>query len=205
MYGFKAFFTALLPGLLLLPSPGVSQLRVIPQAGLYASVSDLGTVGSTEGALEVGEHETSMALGLTLDMVSASPIGLRISGLYGTRTEVPVGGIGCTGTACDLRSTLLGLSASAVLRPFSGGFPLQPYFVAGGGVKRYNFDFGSDSPLKDAFGDESLAAWVLGVGVDWDLGLARGTLELTDYLSDSAIRTGDRQHDFFLMLGIILG
>lgn len=197
---------ALLPGFLLLtPAHGEAQLRFVPQAGLYASVSDLGTVDSPEGALNVGEQDSSLAFGLTLDFESEGALGFRLSGTYGTDSEVPVGGIGCTGADCELRSTVLGLSAAAVLRPFSPGFPLRPYLLAGGGLKHYNFDFGADSPLKEAFGDESMATGVLGLGLEWNLAILRGTLEVTDYFSESVLDDGDTQHDFFVMVGLILG
>jgi hypothetical protein len=199
------FLSALFLGILFCPAPGMAQTRLIPQGGLYASVSDLGTVDSPEGAWDVGKQKTSLALGLTLDMGSSRTLGLRVTGIYGSKSEVPVGGVGCSGSACDLRSTLLGLSASAVLRPFSGGSNFGPYFLAGGGIKRYDFDFESDSPLEDAFGDKSKGAGVLGLGLEWNLGILKGNLELSDYISGSALKDGDRQHDFFLTVGLILG
>jgi len=191
--------------LFLAPTRGVAQLRIVPQAGLYASVSDLGTVDSPEGALEVGEQDTSLAFGVTLDFGSERALGFRLSGAYGTDSEIPVGGIGCTGVDCELRSTLLGLTAAAVLRPFPSGFPFRPYVMAGGGFKRYNFDFGSNSPLEEAFGDESVATGMLGLGMEWNLAILRGTLEVTDHFSESVLNDGDTQHDFFVMVGLILG
>ena len=198
-------FASFLVGFLLLPTPGNAQTRFIPQVGLFASVSDLGTVDSTDEAWDVGEHETSLALGLTLDFASDNTIGFRLTGLYGTDSEVPVGGIGCTGSACDLSSTLLGVSGSIVLRLLPRGSPLRPYLLGGGGIKRYDFEFSTDSQLEDAFGDESKATGVLGAGFDWDLGILKGNLELTDYISGSILEDGDRQHDFFLTVGLILG
>jgi hypothetical protein len=190
---------------LLLPAPGQAQTRLIPQVGLYASISDLGTVDTADGIRTVGEQETSLAYGLTLDMAYARTVGYRLTGLYGTRSEIPVGGIGCSGSECDLRSTLLGLSASVVLRLLPVSSPFRPYLLAGGGMKRYDFEFDSDSQLKDAFGDESKASGVLGAGFDWSLGILKGNLELTDYISGSVLEDGDRQHDFFLTVGLILG
>lgn len=202
----KVLYPALLLlAVLFLPAPGNAQSRLIPQVGLYAGISDLGTVETTDGIRKVGEQETSLAYGLTLDMASAKTVGFRVTGIYGSDSEVPVGGIGCEGAECDLRSTVLGVSASAVLRPFAGGGNLGPYLLAGGGLKRYDFDFESDSPLKDAFGDESKATLVLGVGFEWNLGLIKGNVELADYVSSSVVDGGDRQHDFFLTLGLILG
>ncbi|MFH1764489.1 MAG: hypothetical protein ABIF09_09885 [Gemmatimonadota bacterium] len=192
-------------GALLLPAPGDAQIRLIPQVGLYASVSDLGTVDTPDGVQTLGEQGTSLAYGLTLDMSSAKTIGYRVTALYGSDSEVPVDGIGCTGGACDLRTTLLGVSAGIVLRPFPVSSPFRPYILAGGGFKRYDFDFESDSPLKDAFGDESQATVVLGLGFDWNLGILKGNLELADYISGAFMEDGDRQHDFFLTVGLILG
>jgi len=196
-----AAFSLLIP--FLWPTLVSAQSRLIPQAGLYASVSDLGTVDTSDGIRNVGEQQTSFAYGLTLDLASGNTVGFRVTGLYGSDSEVPVGGIGCEGAACDLRSTLLGVSAAAVLRPFSGGGNLGPYLSVGGGIKRYDFDFDSESALKDAFGDESLAAFTLGAGFEWNLGLLKGNVELADYISSSP--DGDRQHDFFLTVGLVLG
>ncbi len=191
--------------ILTLPFSGQAQTRLIPQVGLYASVSDLGTVDTPEGVRNVGKQEASLAYGLSLDMSSARAIGFRITGIYGSDSEVPVGGIGCTGAACDLRSTLLGVSGSLVLRPFPATFPFRPYLLGGGGIKRYDFSFESDSPVKDAFGDESQATGVVGLGFDWNLGILSGNLELVDYVSGALLEDGDRQHDFFLTVGLILG
>ncbi len=200
-----SFPASLLLCVLFLPSAAEGQFRIIPQVGLYASVSDLGTVETTDGVRNVGEQETSLAYGLTLESASDSPLSLRVTGLFGSDSEVPVGGIGCTGSTCDLRSTLLVVSAGAVFRPLPAGSPLRPYALVGGGLKRYDFEFSSESTLDDAFGDESVATWVLGLGFDWDLGILNGNFELADYISDSALKGGDRQHDFFLTLGVILG
>jgi hypothetical protein len=191
--------------LLLLPIQGTAQFRIIPKVGLYASVSDLGTVDTPSGAKEVGENESSLALGVTLDLGSNNPLGVRFTGLYGTDSEVPVGGVGCSGSECDLQSTLLGLSGSVVWRPAGPASPLRPFFLAGGGIKRYDFEFSSDSQLDDAIGDESKGAVVLGLGLEWDLVLMRGTFELVDYIGSSVVEDGDRQHDFFLTVGLILG
>jgi len=198
-------FAALLVGILLLPAPGSAQTRIIPQVGAYASVSDLGTVDSADEILTVGEHETSLAFGLTLEFASDNSLGFRLTGLYGTDSEIPVEGIGCTGSACELRSTLLGVSGSIVLRLLPTGSPLRPYLLGGAGIKRYDFEFTTGSQLEDAFGDESKATGVLGLGFDWNLGILKGNLELTSYLSGSVLEDGEGQHDFFLTLGLIFG
>lgn len=196
---------ALIVVLLLLPPSLAAQLRIIPQGGLYVPVTDLGTVDNPEGAWDVGKRETSFAYGLTLESSSSGPLSFRVSGIYGSDSEVPVGGVGCEGSACNLRSTVLGLSGSVALRVLPEGWPFRPYFLAGGGLKRYDFDFRSDSPLEGVFGDESKAAALLGLGFDWNLGILKGIVELTDYVNGPLVEGGDRQHGFFLTVGLSLG
>jgi hypothetical protein len=89
--------------------------------------------------------------------------------------------------------------------PIPEGSPIRPFLLGGGGIKRYDFDFESDSPLEDTLDDNSSTTFFLGVGLHWDLWLLKGTLELTDYISESILENGDQQHDFFLTLGLVLG
>ena len=196
---------SILLALLLLAAPGSAQTRIIPQVGLYVSVSDLGELDTADGIRNVGEHESSLAYGVTLDFASHNTLGFRITGLYGSKSEIPVDGVGCTGSECDLQTTLLGVSGSVVLRLLPPSSPFRPYVLGGGGMKRFDFEFSSDSQLEDAIGDESQGSLVLGAGLDWDLGFLSGNLELTDFISDSILDGGDRQHDFFLTVGLILG
>lgn len=204
MYRTLAAATTLF-ALLLFAAPVSAQTRIIPQVGLYASVSDLGEVDTADGIRNVGEHESSLAYGVTVDFASYNTLGFRITGLYGSKSEVPVGGVGCAGTACDLRTTLLGVSGSAVLRLLPPSSPFRPYVLGGGGLKRFDFEFSSDSQLDDVIGDESKKSLVLGAGLDWDLGFLSGNVEVTDFISESILDGGDRQHDFFLTIGLILG
>jgi len=201
----SAALSILLLAAFLIPTTGEAQFRLIPKVGLYADVTDLGTVDTADGIKDVGEHETSLAYGLSLDFGSYNTFGFRVTGLYGSDAEVPVGGIGCSGTECVLRTTVLGVSGDVVLRLLPPGSILRPYLAAGAGIKRYDFEFSTDSQLDDAFGDESKFSGVLGVGMDWNLGILKGNVEVTDYISSSAIEDGDRQHDFFVTVGLILG
>jgi hypothetical protein len=187
-----------------LPGHGAAQLRLIPQAGLFAPVSDLGRVSTQDGAREVGERESSFAYGLALEVGGARTLGVRVSGMYGSDAEVPVGGIGCSGDACDLRSTVLTLTGSLVFRPFPSLLVIRPYVMGGGGLKRYDFDFSRSPFLENVMDDERELSGHLGIGVEWDIGVLGGTVELSDYMSPSPLDDGETQHDFFLTLGVIL-
>ncbi len=194
----------LMLGPLLGPASLPAQLRIIPQGGLYVPVTDLGTVSDPDGAWDVGRGQSSLAYGLTLESSTAGFLAFRVSGIYGSDSEVPVGGIGCEGDACNLRSTVLGISGGLTLRLLPEVSPLRPYLLAGGGIKRYDFDF-SDSPVKGSLRDGAKAAAVLGLGLDWNLGILKGIVELTDYISRPLVEGGERQHGFFLTVGLVLG
>ena len=196
--------STLLLGVLLLPAPGGSQLRLIPHVGLYAPVTDLGTVNTAEGIRDVGERESSLAYGVSLELGEGGFWAIRATGLYGSDAEVPVEGVGCNEETCSLRSTVLGLAGSLVLRPLPSTLLIRPYVLAGAGMKRYDFDFRFASPLEDLLNQERQVTGLLGLGLEWDVGLLAGTVELSDYVSGDVLKDGETQHDFFLTMGIIL-
>ena len=76
----RVFFAALLIGTLVFATPGKAQFRVIPQVGMYAPISDLGTVDTPDEVWTVGEHEAALALGLALDFASDNTVGFRVAG-----------------------------------------------------------------------------------------------------------------------------
>ncbi len=194
-------------GVATLPAAADAQLRLVPQAGLYAPVSDLGTVNTVDGARSVGTRDASFAYGLGAELGNPQGTSVRLTGLLGSGSEVPVGGVGCTGSACDARSTVATLTGSVVLRPIPRIVLVRPYLVAGGGLKRYDFEYDEETDVREALGDDSNeVTGQLGVGVEWNLGLLDGTVELSDYVSPSVLEDGgETQHDFFLTVGIFIG
>lgn len=198
--------SALLLGFVL-PAGSSAQLRILPQAGLYAPVSDLGSVSTVDGARTVGERESSFAYGAALELGPADGTTFRITGLYGSDGELPVGDVGCTSAECSVRSTVVNLTGSVVLRPIPRLVLVQPYLVAGGGLKRYDYDFDGDTSLRDALGDDANElTGQLGVGADWTLGIINGTVEISDFVSGSVLDDGgDTQHDFFVTVGLYIG
>lgn len=191
------------------PSSALAQggIRLIPQVGLYAPVSDLGRASSTEGAVEIGERESTLGFGLALELGARRTVSFRLNGVYGTESEVPVDGTGCTD--CTARSTVAAVTGSAVFRPLPNLIVVQPYLQAGGGLKRYDFDE-DDAQAEgvDAFvSDQNELTGQLGVGLEFNLLGFRALLELSDFISgfDAEGGEAETQHDFFLTLGIALG
>lgn len=191
-------------GLTLLAAPADGQLRIIPQVGLYAPVSDLGT--GFDGAVDIGKQESTLALGAALDFRGESSLGFRVGGVYATASDVPVGGVGCTD--CEARNTVLALTGTAVIRPTPMLGILRPYALAGAGGKWYNFSVPSgEDELEELLEDSSQLAFQLGAGVEFDLRVLRFNVELSDYISSFEAGDGssERQHDMVLSLGLILG
>ena len=183
-------------------------VRIIPQVGLYVPVTDLGEVTGDgfDGAYQFGKKESTRAYGLGLEVGGGGFLGLRGSVAYATDSEIPFSGLGCT--TCQGRSSMMALAGGVVVRPFRLLF-LEPYFLGGIGVKRY--DFSSVDPDADlagrGFDDRYERAYQLGVGAELGLGFLSGVVEVTDYLSDAETLNGatERQHDFVVSVGLAIG
>ena len=180
--------------------------RIVPSIGVYVPVSDLGAIPGVDGAIDLGKKESTRAYGLALEWGSGGTISFRGSGAYATDSGVPISGVGCT--TCASRSTMLALTGGIVLRPIRLLF-LEPYVIAGLGVKRYDF---STSDFENGFDmvleDRNERTFLLGVGGELNLGVISGIVEVSDYFNDydSGLGAGpQRRHDFIVSIGIGIG
>jgi hypothetical protein len=184
-------------------------LRILPQVGLYAPLTDLTAVtDSGENLFEAGKKSSTVALGLAVEVGS-----LRAQMAYATASDVPIGGVGCTN--CDARSTLLTATVGVVVRPLPQILFVNPYFVLGAGFKRYDFDPGDlteNGGWSSVLKDQTQFAGQIGAGIELTLlGLAP-RIELSAYLSrfepgegPEGTEESDFQTDLFMMLAIPLG
>lgn len=193
------------------PASSSAQIRLVPQVGLYAPLADLGTVRSTSAgeAVDIGKKSSTFALGLGLELGNrANAVAFRGNVAYASSSDVPFTSVGCAD--CESRSTLTALTATLVLRPLPNLIVVQPYFLAGGGVKRYDFkeeDLRAEG-LDALVSDQTKGTAHLGVGAEFSLGGLRLLVELSDYLSSFDLDAeGDEelQNDFFLTVGLPLG
>jgi opacity protein-like surface antigen len=190
--------------LLTLAGPAQGQLRVIPQVGLYAPVTDLSP--GFGDAVDIGKQESTLALGAALDFRGDASLGFRLGGMYATASDVPIDGVGCAD--CEARNTVLALTGAAVFRPTPMLAILRPYLLAGAGGKWYNFSFPSgEGELEEVLEDTTQLAFQLGAGVEFDLRVIRMNVELSDYISsyEAPDRASERQHDMVFSVGLILG
>jgi opacity protein-like surface antigen len=184
---------------------------LIPQVGLYAPVTDLGTVGTGAAAVEVAKKEGTFGLGLALELGNTDATSFRVNAMYGTSSDIPVTRIGCAN--CQARSTVAGLTGSVVVRPLPNIIAVRPYLQGGLGLKRYDFD---EDDLRaeglDAFlNDQNKLTGQLGIGAELNLPLFRVFLEISDFISGFDLgsganeEAGEMQHDFFISVGLPLG
>jgi hypothetical protein len=183
---------------LALPTAARSQLRLIPQVGLFAPASELPSPGE---AVEFGKREASLAFGAALEIGS-----LRVAVLHATDGEVPIEGIGCEECA---RSTVTTATAALVIRPLPELAFVRPFVLLGGGWKRYDFDTDEldDGVVAAVLNDSNDLTAHLGLGVELGLGGLRLLVELQDLASrfDEEGVDARFQHDLFLTLGVALG
>jgi hypothetical protein len=183
-----------------------AQVRFIPQVGLYAPVTDLNP--GLGGAQEIGKKESTLALGLALDTRSSSVLGVRLGGMYGSSSDVPIRGVGCD--LCEARNSVLALTGAVVIRPLPGLPLLRPYGLIGAGAKWYSFEApeGEDE-LQELLDTDPRLAFQLGAGVELNLGIFSLNLELSDYVSSFEVEglggAAQRQHDMVFSVGLVLG
>jgi hypothetical protein len=202
--------------LCLLPAEAEAQVRLLPSVGVYAPISDLGSIRESDGQVlvDAGRRDATLAFGLGLELGNSQGFAsIRGQLGYATAANVPIDAVGCA--HCELRSTLLTATAAVVLRPLPQLAVAQPFVVAGGGLKRYGFDredLGT-SGFIDGFRDQGQRTVQLGVGMQFALGPIRPVVELSGYVSRYEVEpanggregSDDRQTDLMLTIAFPLG
>jgi hypothetical protein len=193
----------------LLATPVQAQMRLIPQVGLYQQFSDLPSVGA--GAQQI-KKEASFAFGAAIELGQPNKVSFRVNVLRATASEVPVTDIGCQNQTDCARSTVSSATATLALRPLPNIILVQPFLLAGGGVKRYNYTAENlrNEGLRSLLNDQNQLTGHLGVGTEVNLGLLRLTGEVSDMLSkyddgQNTSASDDLQHDVFVTVGLVIG
>lgn len=198
-----SFVTAAVAAALLAPAAGAAQIALVPKIGFYTPATDLVDAAQAGGAI-VDDRGGSLAVGLALDLsLPVSPVDLRVGFDYVTNSEFKVGD-GTSESTVDQQ--MLALTGDLVLRPLPRLIVLQPYVLAGAGIKKYSFDFKDAS--ADSFDDENDFTVHGGLGLDLGLGPLSLVAEASDYVSwfkPEGAEDSKTQHDVFIMAGIRVG
>lgn len=177
-------------------APAAAQMvKLNPRAGIYVPLTDLGDAGSTFGTIAADRSGTlAYGLGVEIDF-PVFPLDVRANLDYATGSEITLEG---TGGTTDRE--LMMLSADVMFRPLPSLIIVKPYFFAGAGVRKYDFDAAS---LEDA----SDPMFHGGGGLELLLGPLTVNGEVGDYISSYEDPTGtsQTQHDVFVTIGLVLG
>lgn len=192
--------------------PGID-VSLVPKIGFYIAAADLQAAATAAGEI-VDDRGGSLAVGLGLDFaVPLSPLSFRVGFDYVTSSEFTYADTtGAGGLEASGEQTMLAIAGDIVLRPIPRLVVLQPYLLAGAGVKRYDFSFqdaADGTDIEEAF-PESQTDFTLHAGLGLDLGLGPIALvaEVGDYISWYEAEGSDGselQNDIFLMAGIRVG
>ena len=192
VFGFAILALALMPRVS--HAQGIS---ITPQIGVYVPANNLDSLRSGAQQVRV-KREGDLALGLNIDLgflrgtvayASAAKLNQK-STIGGTETQVGEG-------------KLLAVAGDIVLRPIPRLIVVQPYLLAGAGLRRANYSYDDDG-LANAFPkDDSDFALHAGVGADVMLGPVGVSAELTDFISKNSDDKW-KQHDGFGFVGLKL-
>lgn len=176
-------------------------LRLTPRIGVY----------SPAGALtEHTEIENALVAGIAAELLLPDIFfDLRLTFDHVTRTDLLVRG---TPPESRLgRIALTAITAGVVLRPFPAALLLEPHFVAGLGVKRYDLDIEpvpAPPPAGGEFGNslDSSRRFTLHAAIGFGIpaGPVRVQVEFSDYISTFVDGFGESrlQNDLVATLGI---
>jgi hypothetical protein len=188
-------FGIALMGLGALPATGQAQVSITPQIGVYVPGDDFESLRSGADSVSVNK-EGALALGLNVEFGF-----LRGSVAYASAAKINRRGV--SGDSEVGEGKLLAVAGDVVLRPIPRLLILQPYLIAGAGLRRADYDYDTDG-LSNAF-PENTSDFALhaGIGADVMLGPLGVTAEITDFISKNEDDKWKR-HDGFGFVGVKL-
>ena len=182
---------------LLFATPAFGQLPGInvhlgARAGVFTPMSALSEVGSVEAKLKSG-----LGIGASIELdIPLSPINVRANLDAAMGAKLQNNGAD-TGGEVDV----VAITGDLVFRPIPRVF-LQPYLLAGAGIKKYSFDGVNGAE------DGSDFTGHLGAGADLKVGPLSVFGEVSDYISSFKFNESGEsklQNDVFIMAGFRIG
>lgn len=180
--------------------PGLS---IVPKIGAEFPLADL---PSTPSAGAVANLNGTLAWGVAVELGLPGSFSLRAGVDATTKRSVSAAGV----SSGSVDQTTMNIVGDLVFRPLPKLILLQPYFMAGLGVKRYDYslsDVTNPTTFQASFTDRHNMAYHLGAGLDIGLGSLSLVAELNDYMSQYQFEGGSTknfQQDLFAMAGLRL-
>lgn len=169
-------------------------ISVTPMAGVYIPASDLYEIRDEAEQIFEVDREGTFALGLNVELG-----WLRGSVAYASGATLNEGGV--DGQDNIGEGKLLAVAGDLVLRPIPRLLIVQPYLIAGAGLRREDFSFDDDGVSDALPSDKSDFALHAGLGVDVMLGRIGLVAEVTDFITQDE-NDDWSQHDAFGFVGL---
>jgi hypothetical protein len=190
----KRFMLVMAAGALLIPAAANAQgISVTPAVGVYIPASDLYNLRDEAQQITV-DKEGAFALGLNIEAGI-----LRGTIAYASGAQLNERGVQNQDDIGD--GQLLAVAADLVLRPIPRLIIVQPYIIAGAGLRREDYDYNDDGIGNALPSDQSDFAFHAGLGLDVSLGGLGLTAEITDFITQDEDDKWD-QHDAFAFVGL---
>ena len=191
--------TRILSALTILVAAGSPALAQVPRfnvslgarIGMFSPLGNLGTdVSGRETKISPG-----LAYGASIEVdIPASPINVRANVDAAMGRSIEVDGDEIPGTDVDL----IVFTGDLVWRPVPRMGAVQPYLLAGAGIKLYE--------AEGTFDSDDEVTGHLGLGADFRAGPLSIFGEISDYISSVDVATeSELQNDLFVMVGIRIG
>jgi hypothetical protein len=175
--------------------PGIN-VHLGARAGVFSPLSPLAETAQGDLKLKNG-----LGIGASIELdIPLSPVNVRanVDAAMGAKLELEDTEL--EGTEVDV----IAFTGDLVFRPLPRIVVVQPYLLAGAGIKRYSFDADGTSLGED----RSHFTGHIGAGADFKLGPIAVLVELSDYISSFKNEGTDDsklQNDVFLMAGFRIG
>jgi hypothetical protein len=168
-------------------------IHVTPSLGVYVPASDLYTLRNEAQQITV-DKEGTFALGLNVDMGM-----LRGSLAYASGAQVNERGVQNRDNIGE--GKLLAVAGDLVLRPIPRLIIVQPYIIAGAGLRREDYSYEDDGLSNALPKEQSNFALHAGIGADIMLGRIGVVAEFSDFITQND-EDEWKQHDAFGFVGL---
>jgi hypothetical protein len=193
----KRYMLGLAAAALFIPAVTHAQgISVTPTIGVYVPASDVYQLRDNTEQIFTVDKEGTFALGLNVELGM-----LRGTIAYASGAQLNQDGV--QNDAAIGEGKLLAVAGDVVLRPIPRLLIVQPYLIAGAGLRREDYSYDNDGVGNALPKDKSDFALHAGIGADVMLGRIGLVAEFTDFITkDEADDWG--QHDAFATVGLKL-
>jgi hypothetical protein len=193
----KRYMFAFAAAAALIPATANAQgITVTPSVGVYIPASDVYQLRDDAEQIFSVDKEGTFALGLNVELGM-----LRGSIAYASGAQLNQRGVSNNDAIGD--GKLLAVAGDLVLRPIPRLIIIQPYLIAGAGLRREDYSYDDDGVSNALPKDKSDFALHAGIGADVMLGRIGVVAELTDFITKNEEDDWD-QHDAFAFVGLKL-